>query len=160
MFTFLTQSKLEVKKEADESPPSEAACLCSPPPAKNQCASCGMEIQDRYLLKVRNLKTSGGKYLHIHKYLPISCLVQALLQTLKSSDGFSFFCPPPSYISNISGTFDTLFCNNFSCFPAQVNNLNWHLGCLECSVCRASLRQHNSCYVKNKEIFCKLDYFR
>lgn len=95
MFTFLTQSKLEVKKEADESPPSEAACLCSPPPAKNQCASCGMEIQDRYLLKVRNLKTSGGKYLHIHKYLPISCLVQALLQTLKSSDGFSFFCPPP-----------------------------------------------------------------
>uniref|UniRef100_H3DDR8 LIM homeobox 6 n=1 Tax=Tetraodon nigroviridis TaxID=99883 RepID=H3DDR8_TETNG len=73
------------------SPPSEAACLCSPPPAKNQCASCGMDIQDRYLLKV--------------------------------------------------------------------NNLNWHLGCLECSVCRASLRQHNSCYVKNKEIFCKLDYF-
>lgn len=71
-----------------------------------------------------------------------------------------FLLSPPSYISNISGTFDTLFCNNFSCFPAQVNNLNWHLGCLECSVCRASLRQHNSCYVKNKEIFCKLDYFR
>ncbi len=46
-------------------------------------------------------------------------------------------------------------------FPSQqVNNLNWHLGCLECSVCRASLRQHNSCYVKNKEIYCKLDYFR
>lgn len=64
-FTFLTQSKLEVKKEADESPPSEAACLCSPPTAKNQCASCGMEIQDRYLLKVRNLKISDGKYLQI-----------------------------------------------------------------------------------------------
>lgn len=46
-----------------------------------------------------------------------------------------------------------------SLFP-QVNNLNWHLGCLECSVCRASLRQHSSCYVKNKEIYCKLDYFR
>lgn len=55
------QSKLEVKKEAGESPPSEAACLCSPPPAKNQCASCGMEIQDRYLLKVRNLKTNKQK---------------------------------------------------------------------------------------------------
>ncbi|XP_015251043.1 PREDICTED: LIM/homeobox protein Lhx6-like [Cyprinodon variegatus] len=85
-------SKPDVKKESGESSPLEAACLCSPPAAKNQCASCGMEIQDRYLLKV--------------------------------------------------------------------NNLNWHLGCLECSVCRASLRQHNSCYVKNKEIFCKLDYFR
>ncbi|XP_038156010.1 LIM/homeobox protein Lhx6 isoform X2 [Cyprinodon tularosa] len=85
-------SKPDVKKESGESSPLEAACLCSPPAAKNQCASCGMEIQDRYLLKV--------------------------------------------------------------------NNLNWHLGCLECSVCRASLRQQNSCYVKNKEIFCKLDYFR
>uniref|UniRef100_A0A3Q1EQN9 LIM homeobox 6 n=1 Tax=Acanthochromis polyacanthus TaxID=80966 RepID=A0A3Q1EQN9_9TELE len=84
-------SKSEVKKESGESSPSEAACLCSPPAAKNQCASCGMEIHDRYLLKV--------------------------------------------------------------------NNLNWHLGCLECSVCRASLRQHSSCYVKNKEIYCKLDYF-
>uniref|UniRef100_A0A8D0CX65 LIM homeobox 6 n=1 Tax=Sander lucioperca TaxID=283035 RepID=A0A8D0CX65_SANLU len=78
-------------KESGESSPSEAACHCSPPAAKNQCASCGMEIHDRYLLKV--------------------------------------------------------------------NNLNWHLRCLECSVCRASLRQHNSCYVKNKEIYCKLDYF-
>lgn len=57
------QSKLEVKKEAGESPPSEAACLCSPPPAKNQCASCGMEIQDRYLLKVRNLTDKTNKIL-------------------------------------------------------------------------------------------------
>ncbi|MEQ2203645.1 hypothetical protein XENOCAPTIV_001741 [Xenoophorus captivus] len=76
---FVAQSKSEVKKESGVSSPLEAACLCSPPSAKNQCASCGMEIQDRYLLK--------------------------------------------------------------------------------CSVCRASLRQHSSCYVKNKEIFCKLDYF-
>ncbi|XP_010874468.1 LIM/homeobox protein Lhx6 isoform X3 [Esox lucius] len=41
----------------------------------------------------------------------------------------------------------------------KVNNLNWHVGCLECSVCRTSLRQHSSCFIKNKEIFCKLDYF-
>ncbi|KAG7266497.1 hypothetical protein CRUP_016869 [Coryphaenoides rupestris] len=40
-----------------------------------------------------------------------------------------------------------------------VNNLIWHLRCLRCSVCRTSLRQHSSCYVKNKEIFCKVDYF-
>ncbi|KAG7266496.1 hypothetical protein CRUP_016868 [Coryphaenoides rupestris] len=37
----------------------------------------------------------------------------------------------------------------------MVNNLIWHLRCLRCSVCRTSLRQHSSCYVKNKEIFCK-----
>ncbi|KAM4615801.1 LIM/homeobox protein Lhx6 [Polymixia lowei] len=92
-------SKSEVKKESNESSPTEVPCRCSPPvasptprpSAKNQCASCGMDIHDRYLLKV--------------------------------------------------------------------NNLNWHVGCLECSVCRASLRQHNSCYIKNKEIYCKLDYF-
>lgn len=60
------QSKLEVKKEAGESPPSEAACLCSPPPAKNQCASCGMEIQDRYLLKVRNLKSKKTRNSELH----------------------------------------------------------------------------------------------
>lgn len=49
----LTQSKSEVKKESGESSPSEAACFCSPSAAKTQCASCGMEIHDRYLLKVR-----------------------------------------------------------------------------------------------------------
>ncbi|XP_016817082.1 LIM/homeobox protein Lhx6 isoform X2 [Pan troglodytes] len=71
------------------SPPSAASSV--PSAGKNICSSCGLEILDRYLLKV--------------------------------------------------------------------NNLIWHVRCLECSVCRTSLRQQNSCYIKNKEIFCKMDYF-
>nr|XP_061811467.1 LIM/homeobox protein Lhx6-like [Nerophis lumbriciformis] len=41
----------------------------------------------------------------------------------------------------------------------EVNEHHWHLGCLECSVCRTSLRQQSSCYVKNKQVYCKSDYF-
>nr|CAA04011.1 Lhx6 protein [Mus musculus] len=66
-------------------------CLFRPSAGKNICSSCGLEILDRYLLKV--------------------------------------------------------------------NNLICHVRCLECSVCRTSLRQQNSCYIKNKEIYCKMDYF-
>ncbi|XP_013918676.1 PREDICTED: LIM/homeobox protein Lhx6-like, partial [Thamnophis sirtalis] len=72
------------------SPPSSASSSL-PPGAKSLCSSCGLEIVDRYLLKV--------------------------------------------------------------------NNLTWHVRCLECSVCRTPLRQQSSCYVKNQEIFCKVDYF-
>ncbi|XP_028828961.1 LIM/homeobox protein Lhx6 isoform X1 [Denticeps clupeoides] len=71
--------------------PASSASSSVPSAGKNVCASCGLDILDRYLLKV--------------------------------------------------------------------NNLIWHVRCLECSVCRTSLRQHSSCYIKNKEIFCKMDYF-
>ncbi len=41
-----------------------------------------------------------------------------------------------------------------------MNGLTWHLTCFQCSVCAASLSQHNSCFVRNNEIFCKTDYNR
>ncbi|CAF99332.1 unnamed protein product, partial [Tetraodon nigroviridis] len=83
--------------------------------------------------------------------------------TSPSSPSTPSVCSPTSSTSSVPSTGKNVCA---SCgqeildrYLLKVNNLIWHVRCLECSVCRTSLRQHSSCYIKNKEIFCKMDYF-
>ncbi|XP_027626683.1 LIM/homeobox protein Lhx8 [Tupaia chinensis] len=63
-------------------------------------------------------------------------------------------CPPGKCVCNSCGL------EIVDKYLLKVNDLCWHVRCLSCSVCRTSLGRHTSCYIKDKDIFCKLDYFR
>lgn len=40
----------------------------------------------------------------------------------------------------------------------QVAGRSWHAHCLRCSICHALLDSHTSCFIKEDNVFCKLDY--
>lgn len=43
-------------------------------------------------------------------------------------------------------------------YIVQVAGKSWHSNCLRCSICHILLDSEVSCFVKEKTIFCKLDY--
>ncbi len=42
----------------------------------------------------------------------------------------------------------------------KVNERAWHVACLRCRVCNNPLDRQNSCFVRDDNIYCKLDYSR
>ena len=42
----------------------------------------------------------------------------------------------------------------------KVNERVWHVSCLRCRVCNNPLDRQNSCFVRDDNIYCKLDYSR
>ncbi|XP_075924985.1 LIM/homeobox protein Lhx8-like isoform X6 [Petromyzon marinus] len=44
--------------------------------------------------------------------------------------------------------------------PHQVSEQCWHVRCLACSVCHSPLSRHSSCFYRDRDVFCKLDYLR
>ena len=40
----------------------------------------------------------------------------------------------------------------------QVASRSWHAHCLRCCVCNAHLDSHNTCFLKDDQLYCKMDY--
>ncbi|TRY63615.1 hypothetical protein TCAL_07146 [Tigriopus californicus] len=40
----------------------------------------------------------------------------------------------------------------------QVASRSWHSECLRCSICQTMLDSHASCFLRDDQLFCKLDY--
>ncbi|XP_041369498.1 LIM/homeobox protein Awh-like [Gigantopelta aegis] len=45
-------------------------------------------------------------------------------------------------------------------FLLRVNSRSWHVQCLRCSVCHAGLERQSSCFIRDDNIYCKVDYAR
>ncbi len=42
----------------------------------------------------------------------------------------------------------------------RVNQTSWHEECLKCNICNVNLEKEETCFVKKKQILCKIDYYK
>jgi len=45
-------------------------------------------------------------------------------------------------------------------FLLRVNCLSWHQSCLRCCVCQLALDRQPSCFIRDRNVYCKTDYSR
>ncbi|KAF9807620.1 hypothetical protein SFRURICE_008833 [Spodoptera frugiperda] len=43
-------------------------------------------------------------------------------------------------------------------FLLEVGGGAWHTGCLRCCVCAVQLDRHPSCFLRDRQVYCKQDY--
>nr|BAK78926.1 arrowhead PB [Bombyx mori] len=43
-------------------------------------------------------------------------------------------------------------------FLLEVGGAAWHTGCLRCCVCAVQLDRHPSCFLRDRQVYCKQDY--
>ena len=42
----------------------------------------------------------------------------------------------------------------------RVNETSWHEDCLKCNYCNTSLECEQTCFIKKKQILCRIDYYK
>ncbi|KPI94315.1 LIM/homeobox protein Awh [Papilio xuthus] len=45
-------------------------------------------------------------------------------------------------------------------FLLEVGGGTWHTGCLRCCVCAVQLDRHPSCFLRDRQVYCKQDYVK
>ena len=42
--------------------------------------------------------------------------------------------------------------------PILLDYRSWHANCLRCTICYTLLDNHASCFLREEQLFCKVDY--
>ena len=126
------------------------------------CWTCGQQREFRRFLKI------GGRAMMFismgldGKYFFVTLQVEPPA-AMGVGGGVSGGCQTglnPSPVGNTPISTDCSGCGELITdrFILQVAGRSWHGHCLRCVVCHSLLDGHASCFLKDEQLYCKLDY--